>query len=366
MPKKKIVFINNNFQKSDGTVATLIQLCNNLDSSKFDITIVPLYNCDSSLISSLSPSIKVKKAFGFYFKGFNRLVRLIPASFLYRKFIGSDFDIEIGFQCDNPTRIVGYKKKKSKVQACWMHGYAVYPKFFRNCDKIVCVSRSNAEKCKEQLKDSDNVDYLYNLLDDKDIVAKSQADYLIPHREGPLFVTVGRLSPEKGFDRLIQILYDLRQEGYIFRLMIIGGGPQEKSLSKLISKLSMQDSIYLMGKLDNPHCITRQADLFICSSLSEGYNTACCEAAILNVPVLTTSVSGAQELIDDCHCGLICGLDNQSLKDSIRFVLDHPSVIDDWKQVLEITKANFYLNNRIHKVNAIFDDFYRLSIDRES
>ena len=38
------------------------------------------------------------------------------------------------------------------------------------------------------------------------------------------------------------------------------------------------------------------------------------EAAILGIPIITTSVSGGEEIINDCECGILTGMDNESLK----------------------------------------------------
>ncbi|MDY4708243.1 MAG: hypothetical protein SO390_07775, partial [Candidatus Treponema excrementipullorum] len=119
--KKKVLFINNHFQYSDGTVRALIGLVNNLDQNKYDITIKPLFKCDKKLANELKPGIKLKKVFGFYFRGFNRLVKKIPISFLYKKVVGEEYDIEIAFQCDLPTLIVGASKNSRAVHVFWMH-----------------------------------------------------------------------------------------------------------------------------------------------------------------------------------------------------------------------------------------------------
>ena len=77
-----------------------------------------------------------------------------------------------------------------------------------------------------------NVTHCYNLVDDSYVL--KQAQNKISQEEDyskikkPLFVTVGRLSPEKGYIRLIKIMKELSNEGLSFSLVIIGNGPEEK------------------------------------------------------------------------------------------------------------------------------------------
>ena len=364
MKKKKIVFINNNFQKSDGTVTALIGLCNCLDYDKFDVTIVPLYNCDMSIAKQLNSSVHIKKVFGFYFKGLNRLVRLIPPDFLYKKFIGNSYDVEIAFQSDVPTKIVGYERHNNKVQICWMHTYDLFPKQYKNVDKIVCVSECNVYKCKKELSYEKDVVCCYNLIDDKKIVKMGQESAFIPGGKGPLLVTVGRLVPHKGFARLVKILYELKLEKIFCRLIIIGGGKEEKHLREIINKYKMFDCVYLLGKQDNPHKYTSKADLFVCPSFSEGYSTACTEAAILNIPILTTKVAGSEELIRDCECGAVCGLDDESLKKALKSILLNKDIINEWKCILNKTKRKFSLKVREKDSINLFDEIYNLSEKR--
>ncbi|MFY9381447.1 MAG: hypothetical protein WAO54_04430, partial [Eubacteriales bacterium] len=151
--KKKIIFLNNHFQYSDGTVRALINLVNNLDPEKYDITIKPIYRCDRRLQSELRENIKLEKALGFYFKGFSKIAIRLPIKWLYRRFIGGKYDIEIGFQTGLPTLLVSNSCNLSAVHVAWMHGYELWPNCYERCDMVVCVSKHNAEKAKAEMGD---------------------------------------------------------------------------------------------------------------------------------------------------------------------------------------------------------------------
>ncbi len=365
MKKKKVIFINNHLQVNDGTVRSLVNLCNNLDPEKFDITVMPVYRCENVIMDQFKPNIKIKKAFGFYFQGFNRLVRFIPPAWLYHHFVGNSYDIEVAFQCETPTRIIAHAHRADKVQVCWMHGYNNYPQYYKNIDKVVCVAEDNTARCRSELPYEADVRCCHNLLNDTLILKMGAEPADCPKGEGPLLVVVGRLSPEKGYKRLVKILSDLKQEGFKFRLMIIGNGPEERTIRQTIDNLKMSDCVFMMGKQDNPHKFTSKADLYICSSFSESYQTASTEAAILGVPLLSTNVSGAQEMVDTCESGAVSDLTDESLKNELRKILQNPEVLTEWKKTLNQTRKRFGLEARKKALNDLFSELYDLSCQKQ-
>lgn len=365
MEKKKVVFINNHFQYSDGTVRALIGLVNNLDLDKFDITIIPMYRCDRRLEEELKEGIKLKKAFGFYFKGFSRIARLIPKKILYKWLIDSKYDIEVAFQCDIPTLLVGSSLNEQAVHVAWMHCYESY-ECYKKLDKVVCVSKYCADKTIDDMGSVVDVTYIYNLVDDKTIREASNEQVDLPTDRRPLFISVGRLSVQKGYVRLVKIMSELRDEGFDFHLLIVGDGENLTAIEKEIENRNMQNFVTLVGADNNPHKYTAKADLFICSSLFEGYSTACTEAAIIGVPIITTNVPGGEEIIDDCKCGLLTSLEDNDLKQAIKQVLEKPELLGEWKQIMQRTSHKFDLNNRKKEMIALFDDFYHMSEQKQN
>lgn len=365
MEKKKIVFINNNFMHSDGTVTALIGMVNNMDLEKFDVTIKGLFYFHKDLLEQVKPGIKVEPCFGFYFRGFKRIVKLLPARFWYKRFIKEEYDIEVAYQCDLPTYMIGASTNTKAIHIEWMHCYENYPRQYLLADRVVCVSRCNEERCREENKGKVNVTHLYNLVDDNKIKLLSEVpvdkNLDFTNLKKPLFVSVGRLSPEKGYVRLVKIMKDLKDEGYFFSLVIIGGGPDEKTIRKTIIECKLDDSVFLIGSRNNPHNVTVQGDCFVCSSFSEGYSTACTEAAILGLPIITTSVPGGKEIIEDCGCGKLTELDDESLKAGIRMVLEKTELLSEWKEIMKINKRHFWLENRKKQMNDFFDEIYKLS-----
>nr|WP_274599773.1 glycosyltransferase [Clostridium perfringens] len=169
------------------------------------------------------------------------------------------------------------------------------------------------------------------------------------------FITVGRLSPEKGYMRLLKVLLKLKNEGYLFQMIFVGDGPQRSELETFVKQHSMEEFVSFKGTQSNPHKFTSKCDIFICSSYSEGYSTSSTEAIMLGIPVISTLVSGAEEIIGDADCGLVVDNNDKSLYLGLKKVLDDPTLIPRWKSILKRTKYNFSKETRIGRLKKILE-----------
>lgn len=358
---KHICILFNAITSGNGVARAAMSVAELLSKEGYDITLLPLYQIEKKLVKKLSPKIQVKKLYGFYFRGFSFLTHLIPLK-LYHKILGlNQYDELIAFQYGLSTKIVsayniGSNKKVLKI--AWMHGYDEglrLRKYYLGFDKVICVSQFNANRLKNELNPGDKpqIDYCYNPIDDGLVNEFGRESIEIIKPGIPVFICVGRQSEEKGYLRLISIMGTLKKEGYNFELWMVGDGPLHDELIGLANTQGLSDVVRFMGAQINPHKYTAKADVFICSSFSEGYSTACTEAIMLGVPVITTSVSGGEEIIRDAECGLLTGKDDESLKKAIKSVLDNPNIIEEWKSILKKSKNTFSLTVRRNKLLSI-------------
>ncbi len=128
-------------------------------------------------------------------------------------------------------------------------------------------------------------------------------------RDAFLILSVGGLTPVKGFDVLIKAFEMVssisdRQKLY---LIIIGEGTLRKTLEILISKLHLESHVCLVGAV--PHeqlCIWyNAADIFCLASEREGWPNVILEAMACGLPVVATAVGGIPEILKDCEVGLL-------------------------------------------------------------
>ena len=119
---------------------------------------------------------------------------------------------------------------------------------------------------------------------------------------------VGRLSEEKGVNVLIDSLALLKSQHIKFKLTILGDGPSRENLEQQINRLQLNDSVELLGYVDQVTIREHlsMTDIFILPSFAEGIPVSLMEAMATGVPVITTHVGGISELVIDQQTGLLC------------------------------------------------------------
>ncbi len=357
---KKILLTFNQLNDANGVARCAVAIANMLAKrSDIEVTLSPLYKSDKQTEKTLSPNVRVKPIFNFYFPGFAKFLSYIPATKLYKWIYEKEYyDIEIAFQYGIATYIIGSGKSvEGQKKMAWMHGYdegVKYRKEYLNVDKVVCVSKCNKERLESDLHIKDHVDFCYNPIKDQSIVEQGQEPIDLKPNKNLQFVSVGRLNKVKGFDRLIDCIRKLRDNGFDSSLWLVGPGDEFDLLNKKIKELNLEKNVILVGSQSNPHKYTSKADVFVCSSYIEGYSTACTEAILLGVPVITTPVSGAHEIIEEAQCGLISkDLETESLYEIMETVVSNPQLIAEWKEIIKTTRKAFTQETRIDKLYTV-------------
>ncbi len=123
---------------------------------------------------------------------------------------------------------------------------------------------------------------------------KVRLDLEVP-MSGPLIGSIGRLSPEKGLDRLIQAIPHLNTKSA--QLVIVGAGPQKEELYRLGRILNVSERVHFAGYRNNIRHILRAMDVFTHLSRFEGLPVALLEAVEVGCPIVTTGVGGIRDVI---------------------------------------------------------------------
>jgi glycosyltransferase involved in cell wall biosynthesis len=141
----------------------------------------------------------------------------------------------------------------------------------------------------------------------------SLADTIPNTESSPLILSIGRLRPKKGFPVLIQACKQLAEQGVPFRCEIVGYGPDQELLQALIDRSGLDKIVTLVGKLTQDQVIERYraATLFVLPCIiaddgdRDGIPNVLLEAMAMGLPVVSTSVSGVPEIIEDDNTGLL-------------------------------------------------------------
>lgn len=347
----KILFVLNHFQFSDGVAATLRSLIQNIDKDKYELHLLPLYKLDHDFLTPVESMVKVHRGFGFYFRGMSVFISRIPLKWLYKLLIREKFDLEVAYQYGLSTKIISISPNPNKI--CWMHGYdsdMVLREYYKRFARIISVSQIGSKKLFSE--GFVNSDYCYNIIDEQNILEKSAEQISISKSKRYLIVTICRLSPEKALLREIKCILRANEIMPNFELWIIGDGAERETLETYIESNHLSDSIKLLGQQHNPYKYLKEADLYLCGSLHEGFNTACQEAAILGIPVVSTDVDGAEELIDLAGCGEVIPNDEQAITECLTAILFNDNLVSSWKQIAFANRHRFYKQSRIKKIET--------------
>ena len=113
----------------------------------------------------------------------------------------------------------------------------------------------------------------------------------------PLFLTIARFAPEKGYYTLLEAVPQVLERCPTARFVWIGSGQQETELRQAIAEKGLQDAILMLGYQDNAANFLECADAFVLPSDCEPFGLVLVEAMMRGVPVIGTDCGGAKEIV---------------------------------------------------------------------
>jgi glycosyltransferase involved in cell wall biosynthesis len=134
-----------------------------------------------------------------------------------------------------------------------------------------------------------------------------------------LWLSVGRLEPQKANEVAMKALARLRKEGKDVHLAIAGSGSQEGELLALRSALDLDDSVSFLGNRKDIGELMAASDGLVLASRWEGLPNVVLEACLAGLPVVATSVGGVTEIIENDRTGVVVVPDDEeALADGMR------------------------------------------------
>lgn len=181
----------------------------------------------------------------------------------------------------------------------------LYNNFYNNFDHIV----AQAEYMKKDLVEnyqikSEKITVINNPIDFENIKKLSNISSKELFDKSKInLLAVGRLSHQKGFDTLLEIMKELDEKYF---LSILGQGPDEEKLKSMIKEFSLESKVQLLGFQDNPYSYMKQADIFVLSSRFEGLPNVVLEANACGTTVIAFDCpGGTNEIIVDGENGYL-------------------------------------------------------------
>lgn len=352
-----------------GAEKVLCNLVNNMDQTKFDITVQTIdeYNPKKYLVDGIHykavnrcKSPLGKKLFSYWF----RLCAELKLA--YRFFVKDDYDIEVAYLETVATKIIAQSTNRRAKKLAWVHcdlskkeGMAESAdkvrEQYRQFDKIVCVSEDTREGFHKLFGVDFNTTVLHNVIDEEEIFVKAEQPITGDGNfDETQLLAVGRLTQQKNFSYLIDACGKLRNNGYRFHLNILGEGPERENLENQIKSLQLEDTVELKGFISNPYPWMKAADIIVCSSKYEGISTVIQEAFILGKAVVTTPCTGMIELLGDSEYGLIVDASEDGLYEGLKEMINDPQKIEEYAMAAEKRSKVFGKKTVIGKTEELF------------
>ena len=168
-------------------------------------------------------------------------------------------------------------------------------------------------------------------------------------------ISVGRLSEEKGYDRLLKVFKQLDDEGFDLGLTIVGSGEKYNELTNYIEQNNLKDKVFLLGYRDNPYKYVKNSDLFVCSSISEGFSLVIGEAMAVGIPVISVECPGPNEVIGFGEYGMLVNNDESSLCNGIKMLIDDKKLYDTYRTKAIERGRMFSIGGFIEEVEDILN-----------
>lgn len=143
-------------------------------------------------------------------------------------------------------------------------------------------------------------------------------------------IAVGRLAYQKNYPMMFRAFAKVHHDFPDWQLVVYGNGPQKDEIRGVIERLGMEGHIILAGKSDHVVEEMNKSSLFVMSSDYEGMSNALLEAVCVGLPVISTDVSGARDLITEGVNGYIVPVGNErALTLALSSMLSSPEKMDE-------------------------------------
>ena len=184
-----------------------------------------------------------------------------------------------------------------------------------------------------------------NIINETEIVQKSQELVTDVLKRTFTICSVGRLEEVKGYDMVVEAARILKRQGTDVDFWIIGTGSQEKRLRALIQGAGVDDIVHLLGYKANPYPYMRMADIFLYSSRAEGLPLVFGEAMCLGKPIVATRTIGALTILQDGEYGKIVDMSPSAIAGIITELQMNHSLLAHCGELSRIGKKQFDAQN---------------------
>jgi glycosyltransferase involved in cell wall biosynthesis len=180
--------------------------------------------------------------------------------------------------------------------------------------------------------------------------------------------TVGSIIPKKGHKFLIEAARNFCPQMPDCKVLIVGEGSSKKDLEDLVQKENLTDFFVFMGARKDIPELMKLMDVFVLSSLQEGFPRVLVEAMYMGLPVIASSVSGVPELVLDGETGFLVPPGNSKSICEKVLILNSDNDLRNkmGTKARERIQERFLSKHYLNKLEALYDDLITQKISNKN
>jgi len=298
---KKVVFLIDNL-KGGGAEKAIKIIVEGLYERGYNPVIILLENqLDYDINSSVelySLSHKMTK-YNFIFLGFKlvKLFKKLNPDIVYATNTKAQILSLLTKPFFNTKRVINIQVDLTKQYEGREYIFNLFNKLLKNTDAYSFISQGIYENLRDKIPQKENI-FIPNAIDFKEIDSLKIEDIEEKYKtifEKKVFITIGRLTEQKGQWILLEAFSKIEDDA---NLVILGAGEKENELKDLANKLGVEKRVFFLGFQKNPFKFLYNANIFVLSSLWEGFGNVIVEAMRCDLPVISTDCpSGPREIL---------------------------------------------------------------------
>ena len=227
--------------------------------------------------------------------------------------------------------------------------------------KVVTVSKQVQKYLLEKGVKKEKLQTIYTGVDTDKFVPKEEK---ILKKELNLeedTILVGIVAVLRGAKRHKDLIEAISQIDANVKLVIIGSGPQEENIKKIISEKNLKNRVIMLGHKENIHNLLPSLDIFVLPSNMEALGTSILEASSCGIPCIGSRVGGIPECIIDNETGFLFENQNvKELKDRLeKLIKDKELRTKFGKNARELIVNNFSVKTMIKQTEDLYKELVK-------
>ena len=383
---KKILFVIDSLN-CGGAERSLLSLLSVLDSTKYEKHLWVLH--PGGVLDKVVPSDVTIEQQPVYNKLHHWLYRLAHAFFSVRwrqnrkknhkchhaevfwqscgfitKGLDKSFDIAVAYQQGIPTYLVA-SKIHARVKVAWINtdiksaGYDIpyNVSFYDKMHYIVCVSDMLEGMVKGYMSQfTDKIRCVYDIVS-PEMVRNMASEPVAELEDCPsgriVLTTVARMAYLKNYPLAVKTAALLRQRGLDFIWFFVGDGSKLGQIRRMIHESHLNDCVLALGLRLNPYPYIKACDIYVQTSLHEGFGLTIAEAKMLCKPIVSTNFEVVYNQLEDGVNGLIAKMTPESLADAICTLANDSGMRTRYSSVLKGSVDN-NASTELKKIEEMF------------